>query len=174
MTEREKPPLAHFPAVPKEEILDLRQKLVNNPDLIVQAWEEVAMDKDPVFCLGIETIFEEMLQDQSVTKNEIANGANMAAFVWLALEQLASRQGISLPIVTLDTLEAFVDEWRHSPEFNKPSVLTYCEENPALMTYMALQEVAHPGAIRGGLIAYELKRRQFFSKEMARRFPSGS
>lgn len=59
-------------------------------------------------------------------------------------------------------------------EFNFPIPYDYCEENPALMTWVAswsnYTDIEKESMKMGAMLIYELKRRQFFADQLKKQF----
>lgn len=182
--ERQSRELSEFPRVSKEIVELLIEDMEGSHSLINTATDEMLRNDRWITIAVVSKELKEMME-----------GLIGASFVYAAFEQL-KKDGINLPPVSKETVEAFLEEASQATtvldllervdlskeerlqkfkqgmkevETNFPSPFLYCDENPALMVRLAQQKGAFSNA---GFLVYELKRRQFMSDRMSEKFGS--
>ncbi|KKR85885.1 MAG: hypothetical protein UU34_C0028G0004 [Candidatus Curtissbacteria bacterium GW2011_GWA1_41_11] len=125
--------------------------------------------------------------DQASKRPNRGKDVIVGALIVHSLFNELEKEGIVLSPVSPDTIQAYVyggidarkyaladkslsfeerEERKRQTDFNFPIPFSYCEENPALMTYIAQ---LGPGELTEGMITYhELKRWQFHAAQLAK------
>ena len=155
-----------LPKVSKTVIDKLIEDFKGNRELFVKGWDDMKKSDKNLF-VALVTYFND-------PENDLDNkyGRLGGCFTYVALKQL-EQEGTSLPPVTEQVILTFIAEWKSADkpatatDFNFPIPFTYCEENPALMVFILMQENNSMNFARGAMMAYELKRRQFHADQLA-------
>lgn len=112
----------------------------------------------------IFTLFES-IKDQGVLLHPVSEGV---VTTYLSEVEIARRVITRVSEAELRTRHDEIHERAKGLEFNFPSPIQYAEENPSLMVLMA--EYLDPQQRFGGMVVYELKRRQFFANQLKKQF----